>query len=71
MSDQHRLVIELGTTGDQDREAKDLIEETFKAACEEAEMEGCPFCGKRFRVVAALDLDVLWEKLMAVIGVTV
>ena len=71
MSDQHRLVIELGTTGDQDREAKDLIGEAFEAACREGELEGCPFCGKRFPVVADVDLDALWEKLMAVIGVTV
>jgi hypothetical protein len=59
------------TTSFEDRKAKDLIGEAFEEACREAELEGCPYCGKRFPVVANVDLDRLWEKLMAVIGVTV
>jgi hypothetical protein len=63
--------IDLGTTSDEDRQCKDLIGEAFEQAVEDAELEGCPYCGKKFPVIASVDLDVLWEKLMKVIGVEV
>ena len=63
--------LSIGTTWEQDQQGKDLIGEAFEKACQEAEQEGCPYCEKRFPVVANIDTDVLWEKLMAVIGVTV
>ena len=59
------------TTSEEDRQGKDLIGEAFEQACTEAGLEGCPYCGKRFPVIANVDLDVLWEKLMAVLGVSV
>lgn len=62
---------EVETTSDEDRKAKDLIGVAFEQAMTEAELEGCPYCGKRFPVLAEIDLDILWEKLMAVLGVRV
>lgn len=57
------------TTSDEDRECKDLIGEAFEQAMEEAEQEGCPYCGKRFPVLGNIDLEVLWEKICVVLGV--
>lgn len=59
------------TTREQDLQAKDLIGEAFEEACTDAELEGCPYCGRQFPVIANVDLEVLWENLMKVIGVTV
>lgn len=63
--------VELTTTSDDDRACKDLIGEAFERGMTEAEQEGCPYCGKRFPVLGSIDLDVLWEKVCEVLGVSV
>ena len=63
------MKIYVETTSDEDRACKDLIGEAFEQACTDAELEGCPFCGKLFPVLGTVDLDVLWEQICKVLEV--
>ena len=60
------LKMDITTTGDEDNQAMDIMAEVFGEACRAADEAGDPD-----RVTDHVDYQVLWEKLMAVLGVEV
>jgi hypothetical protein len=60
------LKFDLSTTRAEDNQAMDLLEEVFEKACRAAEAEGHVDYGSTY-----VDYQQLWERLCAVIGVSV
>jgi len=63
--------MDITTTGDEDREGKDLIGEAFERAVHTAEEEGCPSCGHKFPILGDLELDTLWKAICDVLKIDV